>query len=86
MGIEEITPLPRLERTHRATPNVIKNIESNSRMCCQANPINLSFRILIIWCLEGVNENQENAERNDVAQKEADDREKLVAGQGELCR
>ena len=55
-------------------------------MCCQANPINLSFRILIIWCLEGVNENQENAERNDVAQKEADDREKLVAGQGELCR
>ena len=47
MGIEDITPLPRLERTHSATPKVMKNIESSKRKCCQTNPIILSFLFLI---------------------------------------
>lgn len=47
IGIDEITPLPRFERTHSATPNVMKNIEMTNKTCCQINPITFSLLILI---------------------------------------
>ena len=45
MGIAEITPEPRPERTHSATPKVIKNMDMSSNTCCHAKPIALIMLI-----------------------------------------
>ena len=42
-GHDEITLLPRLDRTQSTTPSVIMKSDTSSRMCCHRNDTVLSF-------------------------------------------
>ena len=42
-GIVEITLLPKLERTHSATPSVITYSDASNHKCCQRNDMMSSF-------------------------------------------
>lgn len=42
-GMEEITLLPKFERTHNATPNVMMNSDITSSRCCHKKEIVFSF-------------------------------------------